>query len=76
MRNLRQPGPEEKQAASVVHLKQRASVIKKAFQSLLFALGDDLIARLADVPDFGFGKHFAVFETSIRNILLYPNKEQ
>ena len=36
---------------------------------LLFALGDGLIVRIADDPDFDFDKQFNTFETTIRNIL-------
>ncbi len=36
---------------------------------LLFALGDGLIVRIADDPDFDFDKQFHIFETTVRNIL-------
>lgn len=36
---------------------------------LLFALGDGLIIRIADDPEFNFDKQFGTFETTIRNIL-------
>ncbi len=35
----------------------------------LYALGDGLIARIADDPDFEFQKHFTVFETLVRRAL-------
>ena len=36
---------------------------------LLFALGDGLIARIADDPEYDFQKHFGVFEAVVRNTL-------
>lgn len=36
---------------------------------LLFALGDGLIARIADDPEFDFQKHFGVFETVVEGAL-------
>lgn len=36
---------------------------------LLFALGDGLIVRIADDPDFDFDKHFHIFEASVKNLL-------
>ena len=36
---------------------------------LLFALGDGLIIRIADDPEFDFERQFGTFETTIRNIL-------
>lgn len=36
---------------------------------LLFALGDGLIVRIADDPDFDFDRQFKTFETTVRNIL-------
>lgn len=36
---------------------------------LLFALGDGLIARIADDPDFQFGEQFKTFEATVRKIL-------
>ena len=35
----------------------------------LYALGDGLIARIADDPAFDFQKHFSVFETLVRRAL-------
>ena len=36
---------------------------------LLFALGDGLIVRIADDPDFDFDRQFKTFENTVRNIL-------
>lgn len=35
----------------------------------LYALGDGLIARIADDPDFDFQKHIGIFETLVRRAL-------
>lgn len=36
---------------------------------LLFALGDGIIARIADDPEYDFQKHFSTFEKVVRNAL-------
>ncbi|MDO5536840.1 MAG: TetR family transcriptional regulator [Desulfovibrionaceae bacterium] len=41
----------------------------------LYGLGDGLIARIADDPDFDFQKQFAVFETLVRRALR-PREQQ
>ena len=46
-----------------------ASLDIERISILLFAIGDGLIARIADDPDFDFDHDFSVFETSIRKIL-------
>lgn len=43
---------------------------------LLFALGDGLIARIADDPEYDFQKHFAVFEAVVRNALRNKGKDK
>lgn len=40
-----------------------------AISILLFALGDGIIARIADDPAYDFQKHFGVFEDVVRNAL-------
>lgn len=40
-----------------------------AISILLFALGDGLIIRIADDPEFDFDSQFKTFETAVRNIL-------
>lgn len=41
-----------------------------AVSILLFALGDGLIIRIADDPEFDFNRQFGTFEAAVRNILL------
>lgn len=41
----------------------------EATSILLFALGDGLIVRIADDPEFDFDRRFKVFEDTIRKIL-------
>lgn len=40
-----------------------------AISILLFALGDGLIIRIADDPEFDFSSQFRTFEAAVRNIL-------
>lgn len=40
-----------------------------AISILLFALGDGLIIRIADDPEFDFNSQFRTFEIAVRNIL-------
>lgn len=46
-----------------------SAVDAEGMSILLFALGDGLIARIADDPEFDFQKHFAVFKTVVEGAL-------
>ncbi len=46
-----------------------ASIDVEGVSILLFALGDGIIARIADDPEYDFQKHFGVFESVVRNTL-------
>ncbi len=46
-----------------------AAIDVEGMSILLFALGDGLIARIADDPEFDFQKHFDVFRTVIEEAL-------
>lgn len=45
------------------------SVDVEGMSILLFALGDGIIARIADDPEYDFRKHFATFEKVVRGSL-------
>ena len=45
------------------------SIDAEGMSILLFALGDGLIARIADDPEFDFRKHFGVFKSTLEGIL-------
>lgn len=47
----------------------RADLDVESASILLFALGDGLIARIADDPEFDFERHCPAVETAIRKIL-------
>lgn len=46
-----------------------ADIDVEATSILLFALGDGLIIRIADDPEFDFSRQFGTFEAAVRNIL-------
>ena len=46
-----------------------ASIDVDGVSILLFALGDGLIARIADDPEFDFRKHFDIFEKVVKKTL-------
>lgn len=48
------------------------SVDAEGMSILLFALGDGLIARIADDPNFDFQKHFDVFKSVVEGALKKP----
>ena len=50
-----------------------ASIDAEGLSILLFALGDGLIARIADDPEFDFQKHFNVFKTVVEGALKKRN---
>lgn len=45
------------------------SIDVEGISILLFALGDGIIARIADDPSYDFQQHFGVFETVVKNAL-------
>lgn len=46
-----------------------SSIDAEGMSILLFALGDGIIARIADDPSFDFQKYFAVFKTVVEGAL-------
>lgn len=50
------------------------SIDADALAILLFALGDGLIARIADDSGYDFQKNFAAFEKAVRKVLLKKEK--
>lgn len=50
-----------------------SSIDAEGMSILLFALGDGLIARIADDPDFDFHRHFDVFKTVVEGALKKRN---